>query len=177
MKFTELTDKEFMEFVKTRPENNFFQTVMMKDRIKNEGIEVYLVGVKENEKVIGASFIAATPHTFMGYRTFEAYKGFILDYENKELVKFMTDEVKKFLSDKKYQIVLFTANYRCKEKFVKINVKEYDYTSDLSNEKLVYSGKWFKQIELDINFNKIYVYELTFKDNDYVQYTFNTYCN
>lgn len=101
MKFTELTDKEFMEFVKTRPENNFFQTVMMKDRIKNEGIEVYLVGVKENEKVIGASFIAATPHTFMGYRTFEAYKGFILDYENKELVKFMTDEVKKFLSDKK----------------------------------------------------------------------------
>ena len=83
----------------------------------------------------------------------------------------------KFLSDKKYQIVLFTANYRCKEKFAKINVKEYDYTSDLSNEKLIYSGKWFKQIELDINFNKIYVYELTFKDNDYVQYTFNTYCN
>ena len=101
MKFTELTDKEFMEFVKTRPENNFFQTVMMKDRIKNEGIEVYLVGVKENKKVVAASFIAANGHTFMGYKTFEAYKGFILDYENKELVKFMTDEVKKFLSDKK----------------------------------------------------------------------------
>ena len=101
MKFTELTDKEFMEFVKTRPENNFFQTVMMKDRIKNEGIEVYLVGVKENEKVIGASFIAATPHTFMGYRTFEAYKGFILDYENKELVNDFVSKIKKYLKKSK----------------------------------------------------------------------------
>ena len=101
MKFTELTDKEFMEFVNTRPEKNFFQTVMMKDRIKNEGTEVYLVGVKENKKVVAASFIAANGHTFMGYKTFEAYKGFILDYENKELVKFMTEEVKKFLSTKK----------------------------------------------------------------------------
>lgn len=83
----------------------------------------------------------------------------------------------KFLSDKTYKIHLFTANYTCKEKFVKIDVKEYDYTSDLSNEKLIYSGKWIKQIKLDININKIYVYELTFKDNDFVQYTFNTYCN
>ena len=101
MKFTELTDKEFMDFVNTRPEKNFFQTVMMKDRIKKEGTEVYLVGVKEKNKVIAASFIAANGHTFMGYKTFEAYKGFILDYENKELVKFMSEEVKKFLSSKK----------------------------------------------------------------------------
>ena len=66
MKFTELTDKEFMDFVETRPEKNFFQTVMMKNRIANEGTEVYLVGVKENKKVIAAAFIADTGHSFMG---------------------------------------------------------------------------------------------------------------
>lgn len=101
MKFVELTDEEFMNFVKTRPENNFFQTVMMKDRIKKEGMETYLVGVKKNKKVIAASFIAQNGHTFLGYKTYEAYKGFIMDYEDKELVKFMTDEVKKFLKEKK----------------------------------------------------------------------------
>ena len=101
MKFVELTDEEFMNFVKTRSENNFFQTVMMKDRIKSEGMETYLVGVKDKNKVIAASFIASTGHTFLGYKTFEAYKGFILDYDNKELLKFITIEVKKFLKDKK----------------------------------------------------------------------------
>ncbi len=101
MKFTVLTDEEFMSFVDTRPEKNFFQTVMMKNRIEKEGNEVYLVGVKKKSKVIAASFIADTGHNFMGYKTFEAYKGFILDYQDEELVKFMTEEIKKFLSDKK----------------------------------------------------------------------------
>jgi lipid II:glycine glycyltransferase (peptidoglycan interpeptide bridge formation enzyme) len=36
----------------------------------------------------------------MGKKVYEAYKGFILDYQDKELVKFMTDEVKKFLKEK-----------------------------------------------------------------------------
>lgn len=101
MKFVILNDNEFMEFVNTRPEKNFFQTVMMKDRIEKEGHEVYLVGVKNDDKVVAASFIAATGHTFLGYKTFEAYKGFILDYQDKELIRFMTEEVKKFLISKK----------------------------------------------------------------------------
>lgn len=101
MKFMILNDEEFMEFVNARPEKNFFQTVMMKDRIEKEGNEVYLVGVKKDDKVVAASFIASTGHTFFGYKTFEAYKGFILDYHDKDLVKFMTDEIKKFLISKK----------------------------------------------------------------------------
>ena len=101
MKCMILNDEEFMEFVNARPEKNFFQTVMMKDRIEKEGNEVYLVGVKKDDKVVAASFIASTGHTFFGYKTFEAYKGFILDYHDKDLVKFMTDEIKKFLISKK----------------------------------------------------------------------------
>lgn len=100
MIFEELTEKEFTDFVETRPEKNFFQTVMMKNRIAKNGLETYLVGVKENGSVIGASFIAETGHHFMGKKTYEAYKGFILDYHNQQLLKFMTEEVKKFLKNK-----------------------------------------------------------------------------
>lgn len=82
----------------------------------------------------------------------------------------------EFNSNYSYQLVLYTANYNCDEKFNKITVKEYDYNSKLTNEKTIYKGKWFDQIELDIQVNKIYVYELSFKDGDYVQYTFSTYC-
>lgn len=97
MQFQELNEKEFTNFVDSRPEKNFFQTVNTYNRLKNEGYEVYLVGVKEKDEVLAASLIAATNHKFMGKTTFEAYKGFILDYENKELLKFITEEVKKFL--------------------------------------------------------------------------------
>lgn len=100
MIFEELTEKEFTDFVETRPEKNFFQTVMMKNRIAKNDLETYLVGVKENGSVIGASFIAETGHHFMGKKTYEAYKGFILDYHNHQLLKFMTEEVKKFLKNK-----------------------------------------------------------------------------
>ena len=101
MKFVELNEEEFQEFVDSRPEKNFFQTVKMRRRIAKNNLETYLVGVKEEGKIIGASFIAEVGHSFMGRKTFEAYKGFILDYHNKELVKFMTEEVKKFLKAKK----------------------------------------------------------------------------
>ncbi len=100
MIFGELTEKEFTDFVETRPEKNFFQTVMMKNRIAKNDLETYLVGVKENGSVIGASFIAETGHHFMGKKTYEAYKGFILDYHNQQLLKFMTEEVRKFLKNK-----------------------------------------------------------------------------
>lgn len=100
MKFEELTEEEFTTFVNSRPEKNFFQTVQMKKRMDKHHLETYLVGVKEKGKVVAASFIAATGHQFMGKKTFEAYKGYVMDYHNQDLVKFMTDEVKKFLASK-----------------------------------------------------------------------------
>lgn len=100
MNFTELTTKEFKEFTDKNKTKNFFQTVKMYNRLKKENVEVYLVGVKKNKEVIAASLIAATGQKFLGKKTYEAYKGFILDYEDKELIKFMTTEVSKFLRQK-----------------------------------------------------------------------------
>lgn len=100
MKFVELNKNEFMDFVSSRPEKNFFQTVNTYERLKKEGTDVYLVGVKEKDTVIAASLIAATKHKFMGKTTYEAYKGYIIDYNNQELLKFMTTEIIKFLKPK-----------------------------------------------------------------------------
>ena len=100
MKFDELTEKEFSKFVDKHYTKNFFQTVMMKKRYDKENVTNYLVGVKKDNKVIGAALIVENGASFMGKKVYEAYKGFILDYQDKELVKFMTDEVKKFLKEK-----------------------------------------------------------------------------
>lgn len=100
MIFTELTKEEFTKFVDESPIKNFFQTVKMYNRLKKEKVEVYLVGVKDKGTVRAASMLAAKGVKFLGKKVFEAYKGFILDYEDKELVQFMTEEVSKFLKSK-----------------------------------------------------------------------------
>ena len=93
MKFEILTEKEFDSFVRTQSTNNFFQSIKMKNRLDKENIENYLVGVKKDDEVIAAALIAANGSSFMGIKVFEAYKVYILDYRDKELIKFMTDEV------------------------------------------------------------------------------------
>ena len=79
-----------------------------------------------------------------------------------------------FLKDNKYQVVFYTSNYHCDKKFNKFVLKSYDFNQELTNEKLVYTDNWFDQIELDLELDKIYVYELSYKNGDFIQYTFNT---
>ena len=115
MKFEILSEKEFGQFVDKHYTKNFFQSIKMKKRLDKENIETYLVGVKKNNKVIAASLIAETGASFMGKKVFEAYKGFILDYNDKELIKFMTEEVRKFLKEKKM------ANIKSAKKRILVN--------------------------------------------------------
>ena len=100
MKFGILTEKEFNNFVIKHYTNNFFQSIKMKNRYDKEGINNFLVGVKKDNKVIAAALIVENGAQFMGKKVYEAYKGFILDYQDKELIKFMTEEVTKFLKEK-----------------------------------------------------------------------------
>lgn len=83
----------------------------------------------------------------------------------------------KFEKGIDYELTLYTANYDYGKKFNKFVVKQYDYNSELTNEKVVYSGKWIKQIDIELEMNKIYTYEMYYKDGNYVQYTFSTFCN
>ena len=91
------------------------------------------------------------------------------------------NEAKKHNSDfdarYDYKFYLYTSNYDHDEKFTKLVVKQYDYNEALTNETVIFEGGWIEQIEMNIEMNKIYVYEMTYENGDYVQYTFNTYCN
>ena len=51
MKFCELTETEFDTFSKEVSCKNFFQSLETLKRYKNNKEEVYLVGVKDNDKI------------------------------------------------------------------------------------------------------------------------------
>ena len=106
MKFKELTIQEFTNFVDNHPLKNFFQTKYMYNRYIDEKKKVFLVGVKKDNKVVGASLLVNTS-TFRGYDMYEALQGLILDYNDTELLNFFIKELKSFLSTKNvYKLVI-----------------------------------------------------------------------
>ena len=99
LKFCELEDKEFGEFALKHPQNNFFQSLYMKQLLLTQNREVYLVGLKDDKKIVCASLITSSG-TFMGKKTYEALKGFLIDYQDFKLVEKFTNELKKFIKEK-----------------------------------------------------------------------------
>lgn len=107
MKLEILTDEDFMKFVENHNLNNFFQTTMMRDKLLKDNKEVYLLGLKDNNQIVAASLVATTGRTFLKKKEYEAYKGFILDYDNTEILKEMTQKTINFLKDKNaYRLVI-----------------------------------------------------------------------
>ena len=93
MKFEILNEKEFMNFATNHEQASFHQTVNWGNLKAMTGWESYLVGVKENNKVIAASLILAKK-TPIGKKMFYAPRGFLIDYDNVELLTFFTKELK-----------------------------------------------------------------------------------
>ncbi len=77
-------------------------------------------------------------------------------------------------TDTAVSIVFYTSNFRDYKRFSRFVFKSYDYNEELTNETVITEKRWFKQIEFELERDKIYVYELYFTNGEYVRYTFNT---
>jgi peptidoglycan pentaglycine glycine transferase (the second and third glycine) len=94
-KFTILTEKEFETFAETHPYGSFHQTVNWGKLKKNNGWDCYLLGIKDNQKVIAASLILRKK-LFLDLSIMYAPRGFLIDYENDELLNLFVKEIKNF---------------------------------------------------------------------------------
>lgn len=99
MEFVELTDKEFEKFVSHHEQESYMQTLDLKNFKEKNNIKCYLVGVKENKKVIAATLLYSIG-SFLNKKRFYSSRGFIIDYDNKELLTFFVENLKKFIKDK-----------------------------------------------------------------------------
>ena len=97
--FGELNEKEFREFIKDRDDLSFLQTPEVGKLRSIYGSDVRYIGVKENDKIVGASMITITP-TYKGKKTFYAPRGYLLDYSDVELLKYFTLEFAKYAKER-----------------------------------------------------------------------------
>ena len=100
MKFQELTEKEYQKYWETHPLKTFLSSPEISKLRKKRNWETFYVGVKENNNIIAATMLLRRKSHFNRYE-FYSPRGYLLDFNNKELVTFFTNELKKYIKDKK----------------------------------------------------------------------------
>ena len=97
IKFTILKDDEFDKYANNHQLNNFFQSIYMKKLLLSLNRQVYLVGLKDlNNNILCATLLASSSSFFNKY-TYEALKGYLIDYSNYGLLQLFTEEIIKFI--------------------------------------------------------------------------------
>lgn len=95
MEFTELTSEEFENFAKKHEQASFYQTLNWGNLKRENGWLSHLVGIKKDGNIIAGSLILSKDIKF-GKKMFYAPRGFLLDYNNYELLKFFTNKIKEY---------------------------------------------------------------------------------
>ena len=96
MKFCILTEDEFRNFSKSCPYESFMQTVELAHLKEELGSKIHYVGVKVDDNIIASSLMLEDT-TILGKKMFYAPRGLLVDYHNKELLTFFTNNLKKYI--------------------------------------------------------------------------------
>lgn len=95
MHIRELTEKEFIDFQEQYQFKSLYQTPEYAYTMQNQGFEFLMLGLVDENKILGASIILI--EKTLGFKYAYAPRGFMLDYNNNDILETFTDEIKKFL--------------------------------------------------------------------------------
>ncbi len=102
MKLVILTPEQFDTFSYNHPLHSYYQTSMYANLMKNYNYEISYYGfVDDNNNLIGATLIL-TQKIFGNLKYGYAPRGFLIDYDNKILLKEITLRFKAYFAKKKY---------------------------------------------------------------------------
>lgn len=94
----ELTIEQFNNFLNNHNYNSIYQTVEYTYTMKNQGYIPMFLGLFENGEVIGATAILIQNKN--GFKYAYSSRGFLIDYNDFNLVKVFTDLIKRYLAKK-----------------------------------------------------------------------------
>ena len=139
MEFLKITEKEYDGFQKQHPYRDFMNSVHAMELKKMNNWEVEYVGVKENDQLIAATALSSIP-VMKIYRFYYAQRGFLIDYANKNVVSFFTNELKKYLKAKKGLYLLADPNVLYKERDIDANLVEGGFDNSYVVDQLKACG-------------------------------------
>lgn len=96
MYIKEISNEEFNQYIIDNNYNSIYQTVEYLNSMTKQGYDTMLLGLIDNDKIIGATGILI--ETKGRFKYAYASRGFLTDYNNKEIVKSFTEHIRKYLS-------------------------------------------------------------------------------
>lgn len=106
MQIKELTKDEFNKFALTNNYNSIYQTPEYNYSMAKQGYNSLLLGLIDNEEIIGATAILIEQRGKFKYAY--ASRGFLINYSDKSLVKAFTEQIKRYLS--KMEVIAIKIN-------------------------------------------------------------------
>lgn len=98
MKIINAEDKVFDQYVKNSNKPHFMQTSAWAKVNNKRGCKTHqLLFVDDNENIVGSCMLVEKK--ILNYRSFYCPRGFICDYQNKEIVKDIVESLKKYVKD------------------------------------------------------------------------------
>lgn len=98
MQFIEITKEKYRDFWENHPLKTFLSAPEIGDLRKSNGWDVYFVGVEEKKKLVAAAMLVSHKRHFGKYE-FYSPRGVLVDFENKELLEYFLNGIKKFVKE------------------------------------------------------------------------------
>lgn len=123
MQFTELSMNEYDAFVRTHPYRNFLNAVSAFEVKKEQGFSIAYVGVKEGNQVIAATGIVFVP-VMRFFKYAYAQRGYLLDYDNLDLLHFFHDQIVLFCKKNKVTYIKLDPMVQLQQRDIKGDIVE-----------------------------------------------------
>ena len=123
MEFCKLTEKEYQKYWNTHPLKTFLSAIEIGKLREKNNWNVEYVGVKENKKIIAATMLLSHKRKFNKYE-FYSPRGYLLDFNNEELLKFFTNKLKEYLKENNAYIFRVDPYLIYKERDIDGNIVE-----------------------------------------------------
>ena len=131
MELVNLNKKEFKTFADKHEQITFHQTEQWADLKSKNGWTPYYIGLKEGKKILAGALLLKKTLPLVKMNMFYSPRGFLIDYNNLELLKTFTEKLKTFVK---------------KEKGIFVKIDPYvEYQERDNNGNIVENGKDNKQ--------------------------------
>ncbi len=163
MKFVELTEKEYQDFLNNYDGKTFLQSVEMSKVNKKIGNEIFYLGVKDKNEVIAASLFIVRYNKKRKY--FYSPRGLQLDYNNFDLLCFYVEKLKDFIKKKNGYMLKI-------DPYIELYSRNNDgeKTDELNNLHILKSLEklGFKYLNYSVQKKWLYILDLNNKKTDEV---------
>ncbi len=105
MRIVELQPEEFNKFVDTFPYKNFYQTTEYGMLMGRHQFNEYYLGLMDEADTVVAATLILVKKAFIGYKWGYCPRGFLIDYNNEDLLKKFTEALKEYLVKRNFMFV------------------------------------------------------------------------